>query len=251
MSYLHKGDKLRSTVTGKEYPLPPRGTDRDGSQTRAVTRQLLEDNAAVTRAAVQRNGRELAPREAITGRVIVPVAKPVRTTGQPGAPDPDANPWASTLATAQADAKKALLPADKASAMRRVDVYRAKYDAWQGNRDAEKAAEQVAADPARETALIHANAEFDLLRLRGDVSESHIQSALARLDSLTAGTIDAPTYFAQADEAQAALASERKAAADALDAQARELRAQAKAVRRNEPSARAPEPESPAAEGDD
>lgn len=243
MSYLHKGTYLESTATGKRYDLPPRGTDRDGSKTRAVTQRLLDDNKQVTDAAVSRNGRPLTKRETITGKVIVPVVEPVKLTGQPGAPDPNVNPFASALA----DAEHALNVAkgksnkrDQSAAKRRIAMWRQKHDEWQANRAQQVAAEQVAADPARETALVHAHAEYDLLRLRGDVSEHHIQSALARLDALTAGAIDAPTYFAQADEAQAALASERKAAADALDAQARELRQQAKAIRSDKPAPEQP-----------
>ncbi len=241
MSYLRRHDHLRSTVTGKEYPIPV--ADPDGSKMRATVAQLMADNKQVTDAAEQRNQRPLTPRERIEGRVHVPVVQPVKLTGQPGAPDPNSNPFASVLADAQRVARTAMLPQDRAAAARRVETYQAKYDAWAGNRQVEKVAEQVVADPKRQEALTHARVELDVLTVRGDVSESHIQSARARLDALTACTIDPDTYYAQTEAAEGQLAAERHSAAKALELQARELRQQARAIRAGDPPAAPTEPQ--------
>jgi len=246
MSYSHRpGNKLRSHLTGKEYPFVK---DRDGRSKREAVAKLTADDTSVRAANNERAApvlnRELTETEHRTGNWIPDtrttkekVAQDAVHKSQPKH-DPDRNHHAEYAAELETKLSRATAR-EKPGIQRRLDILRqsaAEFDTRLAER---KSREAHRSSPAFTDAVVYGQAWIARLETNGSIPQEWVDGARARIEALNlTGDVDAFWKANDAFEAERQTTLKQKTAA--LDAEAAAVRAEAAAVSREAKAELAP-----------
>ncbi|HWB08617.1 MAG TPA: hypothetical protein VG826_05310 [Pirellulales bacterium] len=226
-AYSFRPGRFFNFATKRTYTYDHRD-DRDGAKRKAAEAQMTADELAFKNAMQSRASREVSTRELIAGKPATIETRSIReqveqdghATAQPL--NPSANPWAGALDSARR--MIARLPADRSRKAQRVKLYEAKYAEWEQARQREREHQETLARPDVVQAIDHASKRVDALQMDPTASQTEIDAARARLQSLQS-TGDVTVYRADtqaADAAKLAHLREQRAQAEATLADLRQ-----------------------------